>query len=304
VEILGSPEADMRCTPGNILLAATILLTIAWPCRAQTGPGARIEENDLSVTYFGDWYANASSANSGGRAALTNMRDARATVTFTGTGITWIGVGDPWSGFARVYLDGTLYTVDTYHDSTIYQRPLFSAKGLPAGSHTLSIEVTHTRDGNANGSWVWIDGFEIENGSGTTGGTTASPGRTEQINPSSIYTGTWFTHESSRHSGGSAALAVDLGSSLTISFNGTGIMWIAYRDEWSGVARVLVDGLFAAMVDTYLSPSQAGTTAYSVSGLPSGSHTLSIEVTGTRNPQSGGSWIWVDAFDVIGDVPK
>src|SRR5204862_4812709 len=31
-----------------------------------------------------------------------------------GTGISWIGVADPWSGFARVYLDGVLKTVDSY----------------------------------------------------------------------------------------------------------------------------------------------------------------------------------------------
>jgi len=41
---------------------------------------------------------------------------------------------------------------------------------------------------------------------------------------------------------------------------------------------------------------------YTVSGLPSGSHTLVIEATGARSSQSGGSWVWVDALEVRGEM--
>src|SRR3989442_11287096 len=40
---------------------------------------------------------------------------------------------------------------------------------------------------------------------------------------------------------------------------------------------------------------------YSVTGLASGSHTLAIEVTGTKSSSSGGMWVTVDAFDVTTD---
>jgi len=33
--------------------------------------------------------------------------------------------------------------------------------------------------------------------------------------------------------------------------------------------------------------------------LSPGAHTLMIVVTGTRDAASAGSWIWLDAFDVI-----
>ena len=91
---------------------------------------------------------------------------------------------------------------------------------------------------------------------------------------------------------------MDAGSRVTLSFNGTGIAWIAYRDEWSGIARVYVDGELKTTIDNYLSPPQTGEAPYSITGLASGSHTLTIEATGTRNGSSKGSWIWVDAFDV------
>lgn len=264
---------------------------------AATNP-TRLEQNDPSITYTGTWYPNSESPNSGGSAVLTNERNATAVLTFNGTGITWIGVLDPYSGFAQVYLDGTLYTIDTYGPATQYQQPLFTAHGLPPGLHTLSIQVLHVRDGNTSGSWVWIDAFDIDNGSGVPGGASAAPGRIEQNDPSLTYTGNWFLHTNSTHSGGTAVLATDAGSSATITFNGSGIRWIAYRDAWSGIANVYLDGVLQSNADTYVLIDQPQSTGFDIGGLTPGVHSLTIEVTGTHDAQSGGSWIWVDAFDV------
>ncbi len=284
-----------------LLPVALILCTIAG--QAQTASTTRVEETDPSITYSGDWYRNGGTPNSGGSAVLTNALGARAAISFTGTAITWLGVADPWSGVARVYLDGTLNTVNTYGLATQYQRGLFTARGLAPGPHTLSIEVIHVRDVNGNGSWIWLDGFEIENGEGVKGGVTAATGRIEQNNAALTYAGTWFLNTNPVQSGGSAVLAVDAGSSVTVSFNGASIIWLAYRDEWSGIARVYLDGVLKATVDTYLLPSQAQSVAYSVMGLSAGAHSLRIELTGTHNPNSGGSWIWVDGFEVVGVAP-
>ena len=287
-----------RALRNYILLSGAIAACVSLS-QAQTGTTTRIEETDKSITYSGNWYTNGNSLNSGGGAGLTNSIGATAVVTFSGTGVTWIGVLDPWAGMATVYLDGTRNTVDTYAGSTLYQQPLFTVRGLANGPHALSIEVTHMRDANGLGSWVWIDAFDVENGSGVTGGITATAGRTEQNNPALTYTGVWYPNASAVQSGSSAVLATDPGSRATINFNGTGITWIVYRDQWSGIARVYLDGALKATVDTYLSPAQAQAPVYVINGLVSGTHTLTVEVTGTHNPISGGSWIWVDAFDVV-----
>jgi alpha-amylase len=258
----------------------------------------RIEQNDPSIVYSGNWYSNSSEQHSGGVAALTNARGARATITFNGTGITWVGVIDGWAGLATVYLDGTMKVIDSYGSSMQYQAPLFVMRGLSAGPHTLSIEVTHERGVNTDGSWVWIDAFHIENGGAVPGGVAAGTGRVEESNPALIYFGRWFSNSNPEHSGGSATLATDPGSRVDVHFTGTGISWIAYRDEWSGIARVYIDGQLQSTTDDYQSPTQTRTVLYNVGGLPRGSHTLEIEVTGTRNSSSKGSWIWVDAFDI------
>jgi len=281
-------------------LRVSILLSflLTSPLSTAFAQVTRIEQNDPSIVYSGNWYSNSSDQHSAGVAALTNTRGARATVTFRGDGITWIGFIDGWAGLATVYLDGTMKVIDSYGVRTQYQTPLFVARGLGAGPHTLSIEVTHERGANTDGSWVWIDAFDIENGNGIPGGVAAGTGRVEENNPAVIYFGRWFSNSNPAHSGGTAALATDADSHLEVRFSGSGIRWIAYRDEWSGIARVYIDGELQLTTDEYQSPSEAHTVLYDVGGLRGGSHTLKIEVTGTRNSSSKGSWIWVDAFDI------
>jgi hypothetical protein len=286
-------------TRSTFLFLVSAFIVWAVSALAATAATTQILENDPSITYTGTWYTNNESPNIGSLAYLTNDKGATAILSFTGTGITWIGVLDPYSGIAQVYLDGTPNTVDTYGPTTLYQQPLFSVHGLAPGTHTLSIQVLHQRDGNTNGSWIWINAFDIDNGAGIVGGVSATAGRIEQNNPAVTYTGNWYLNTNPIMSGGTAVLATDPNSSSTVTFNGTGITWIGYQDQWSGIAKVFVDGaLQSAPVDTYASPQQAQSSVYSISGLSPGTHTLMIVVTSTHDAASAGSWIWVDAFDV------
>src|SRR3984885_11746729 len=234
-------------TRNTVLFSASALFLMAVSAKAGT---TQILENSPSITYTGIWYQNYESPNIGSLAYLTNDKGATATLSFTGTGITWIGVLDPYSGIAQVYLDGTPNSVDTYGPTTLYQQPLFSVHGLAPGTHTLSIEVLHQRDGETSGSWIWINAFNIENGSGIIGGVSAPTGRVEQNNPAITYSGSWYLNTNPIMSGGTAALATDANSSATVTFNGTGIDWIGYKDQWSGIANIYVDGaLQSAPVD-------------------------------------------------------
>jgi hypothetical protein len=158
----------------------------------------------------------------------------------------------------------------------------------------------------SGGSWVWVDAFDVTSGSVSTTLPPPSPilvpssiARYEQTDSAIAYSGSWSTNKLSIHSGGSAALAMDAGSRATLTFIGTGVSWIGYRDEWSGIARVYVDdNVLKATVDTFASPAKSQTVIYSITGLASRRHTLALEATGNHNTTSGGSWVWVDAFDV------
>jgi len=92
----------------------------ASPLLAQTVTTTQIVQTDPSIVYTGVWYNDYETPNIGGSATLTNDKGATATLSFTGTGITWIGVLDQYSGIAQVYLDGTPNIVDTYGPNTLY----------------------------------------------------------------------------------------------------------------------------------------------------------------------------------------
>jgi hypothetical protein len=283
------------------------------PAPTTTTTTTRVEQNSSQVRVTGNWSINNLAVHSGSSAILSTNPNAKATFTFNGTGATWIGYRDEWSGIARVYVDGTLKgQVDTYASPGMAQNAVYSITGLPAGTHKVVVEPTGTRSSASRGSWVWVDAFEAIAPAAAAAPAAPAPTpvpttsstvtRVEQNSSQVVLTGDWPINNLSIHSGASAVLSMTPGSKADFTFNGTGANWIAYRDEWSGIARVYVDGTLLGQVDTYASPSAAKTKAYSVSALTAGTHTLTIEVTGTRSAASGGSWVWVDAFEAVGDT--
>jgi hypothetical protein len=100
------------------------------------------------------------------------------------------------------------------------------------------------------------------------------------------------------NSGGSATFAMDANNAAVFSFKGIGVKWIGFSDPWSGIARIYIDGVFKASVDTYAADQAAQIVQYSVGNLADTAHTLTIVVTGTMDSKSAGAWVWIDAFDV------
>jgi len=241
--------------------------------------------------------------------------------------VKWQGLKDPWAGIGRVYVDGTLRaTVDTYSAVEQLRQTLFTIDGLSAGSHTIRIEVTGTRHPNSGGDLVWVDAFDVTSGSGTPTATpTMNPTMTPTARPTAsvtptptpgptpgvqriedgdsriAYAGIWYTNASpnANHSGGTSRLSGEAGVTATLAFSGTGVKWQGLKDPWAGIAKVYVDGTLRATVDTYSATEQLRQTLFSADGLGSGSHTIRLEVTGTRNASSGGALVWLDAFDVV-----
>src|SRR5205807_10450312 len=89
----------------------------------------RVEETALATTvYTGDWFqSHAERPWSGGTAAVSNAALARATLTFSGTGVSWLGLRGPQTGIARVSLDGVSEAdVDSYASAEQVQAVLFA----------------------------------------------------------------------------------------------------------------------------------------------------------------------------------
>jgi hypothetical protein len=234
--------------------------------------------------------------DSAGTAVLSAEAGSRSRFTFTGTGVKWIGYRDEWSGTARVYVDGVLQaTVDTYASPAQAQTVLYSKAGLTSATHTVEIETTGQHNSASGGAWVWVDAFDV-----TSGGGTVAPGwtRLEQTDPSIAYVKTWAPMTGAVYSASSAGRANVAASKATVTFTGTGFRWIGYRDAASGKAAVFLDGNRIADVDTYFATPKAQALLLQRTGLVRKTHTLTVYVTGNKRAASGGTWVWVDAFEV------
>jgi hypothetical protein len=127
---------------------------------------ARVQETHASITYAPEWeQPNPMPYRSGGGIKGSDKVGAQATLTFTGTGVRWVGRRFTDTGVARVYLnDALVATVDTRASvQEEFQAEIFSATGLPSATHTLRIEIVG-RNGEAAGATVapvWIDAFDV-----------------------------------------------------------------------------------------------------------------------------------------------
>src|SRR5581483_4236218 len=118
--------------------------------------------------------------------------------------------------------------------------------------------------------------------------------------PSVTYTSGWGQDATRTWSGGTAAVSTTPGAQATFTFTGSSVNWIGALGPETGIARVLVDGVQVAEVDTYSKTEEIRVPVFTATGFANASHTLTIEVTGQMNPASASALIVVDAFDVPG----
>jgi len=288
-----------RDAAGNRTTSSPVTVTVS---NAAPPTTTRFEESAATLSPAGAWTAinsaGAGATLSGDSGVYTSASGARASFTFSGTGVSWIGLPCEICGFANIYLDGALVaTVDTFAASRpAASKAMFTTSGLTAGSHTLVVEVSGTQNAASGGANVVVDAFDVQ---GATSGGGSGKTRIEENNPSVIYAGSWITQTRSDLSGGSVVESSDSSGTASLTFNGTGVSWIGFRGPWAGIAQVYLDGALKATVDTYGPTEQAQVVMYTASGLAAGSHTVMIKVTGTWSSASSSAWVVLDAFDVM-----
>ncbi len=116
------------------------------------------------------------------------------------------------------------------------------------------------------------------------------------------YTGSWSHVSNQSYTGGdyqkTESFSNTTGDSVSVTFTGTAVQWIAPDANNHGIADVYLDGNQVATVDGYSPGSEFQQVLYSVSGLADASHTLKIVVSGQKNPASGGTYVSIDAINL------
>lgn len=126
----------------------------------------------------------------------------------------------------------------------------------------------------------------------------------DDTSPALTYTGAW-THAGPSVSytygdyDNTESFSASPGASATVSFTGTGVELVGPLGSNAGIADIYLDGKLAAVADTY-DPwgKQFQQDVFSARHLTPGSHTLTVVVTGTKNPASSGTGVVIDAIQV------
>ncbi|MBI5233764.1 MAG: hypothetical protein HY880_05360, partial [Deltaproteobacteria bacterium] len=79
---------------------------------------------------------------------------------------------------------------------------------------------------------------------------------------------------------------------------GKGVKWYAAKAKMLGKAKVYIDNVLQTTVDMYSATSKVKQVVYTKTWTSSGSHTIAIEVTGTKNASATGVNVDIDAFEV------
>ena len=115
-------------------------------------------EHSTAVSYRGTWRDAGSAGYSGGNATFSTTPGNTATLTFTGSSVTWIGPMGPTRGRALVLIDGhAVATISLWRSGFVPQVALFARTFRSVGRHTLTIEVLSS----PGHPYVAIDGFVV-----------------------------------------------------------------------------------------------------------------------------------------------
>lgn len=241
-------------------------------------------------------------------AKMASTAGAKATLTFRGTAVSWVGYHGPDAGIASVQIDGgAAVDVDTYGPAPKYQDIVFAASGLADITHTLTIVATGRRNAQASNSTIFVDAFDIrtpgrryqewESAIAYIGDwTPSSPGSADcpaDPSPTNVPVCTAPRRNINRVWSEGQAATNNSGGRAVFSFTGTSVSWISAAKSSLGTANVYLDGVFQKQVPLFRPyPIEAYQwEAFRVDGLSNGPHTLTIE-------HANGNYIVVDAFDV------
>ena len=123
--------------------------------------------------------------------------------------------------------------------------------------------------------------------------------RYQQSDSHFICAGTWSTFATTKASGGSYKRANAGSESVTVTFTGTYLAWIATAGTTLSRAFVSLDGGAAQTVDLARSAVAYQQKVWNTGTLASGRHTVKI----WRDPtDAAGKYISVDAFDILGTL--
>ena len=279
-------EGDTYPKPGDLTnTQAPVWYTYSFPVDAKAQAPA----------YFFGTVNNA--ASSMRTFSMESNVKASITTEFYGTSVAWKYTKAPKGGVAKVLIDGAPPaqnpTVDQYA-AALDTAGLTTWTGLADGPHTITVGSNSTKNPASGGLYLYHDAF-VAKGNATD--TTLSA----ENNHDGFTTYAWGKVSPpagpTNPSGGSYSMESSVGAATAFTFSGTEVTWKYTKAPKGGVARVYIDGVDKGTVDLYSATLTYQATA-PFPNLSPGWHTILIKNNNTKNPASGGLYLYSDAFVV------
>lgn len=190
------------------------------------------------------------------------------------------GLGAEYTVTVDVNTNGEPATLSVFDDCT--ESALVEQSVQSSSLETF--ELTFETDGLCGLAHVAVDHGEL----GEASVRRESPTVIDDDDPQLTYSGSWGTFPNSGTWGGTDAVGLAAGASVTIPFTGSRAVVIAVKDKNLGMMDVYLDGELMQTVDLYASGKTAGQAVYDTGDLTPGEHTLRIVTTGEQAEQSTG----------------
>jgi hypothetical protein len=89
------------------------------------------------------------------------------------------------------------------------------------------------------------------------------------------------------------------GDTATVKFTGKRVKFYGVVDSNRGIAGLSLDGGPEIPIDEYSPTYQGDVLLWTSPTLPEGEHTVTVRVTGQKNPNSSDTYVYIDRFDLL-----
>ncbi|KIJ39859.1 hypothetical protein M422DRAFT_32465 [Sphaerobolus stellatus SS14] len=251
-----------------------------------------VDDSSPMVIYSDGWIdSNFTTAPStsyfGGTRHITGLKNANATLSFYGNGISVYGTRGTGYGSFSVLLDGQNQSASTSssgNDSQQFQQLLFSKSDFVVSAHTVTI----INDGNGDLDLDYVV-FAAGNGDPTVEAmniTVDDSSSQISYSPRSA----WRSVENATYFDNSLRVSNTNGSEATFSFLGDAVSVYGTTGPDHGIFSVQMDNQSPMLLNASASESHTQTLLFFIGGLRHGQHT--IKITNKENATFG--------LDVIG----
>jgi hypothetical protein len=261
-------------------------------------PGGTVVSSTNPSVIFSTRSSRTSNWGSNGSLYYSNLArtggaflGASVEISFSGTGITWVGQQGPNFGIAYVSVDGqAVQQVNNYNPQHLSSDNVYTVTSLTPGSHTLWVEVTPFKDSHSIDVYQDVVQFNLIGGDPITA-TAITPG----WNGSVTRNGNWSCGENDPTDlSGGHCWSFANGDSMSWSFSGSMVQVFGRPDEENGPFSVYIDGKYVESVNgtfgTVDDDTLNGALMVVVAGLGGGQHTITLVNTGN------GKAVQIDEF--------